>query len=151
MIVANKLILLTKPRKRFLYSECCTVRGLYFQIVYFHLNIALRVKKQQQQQQKKHVALPQWSSWTKKTAGLLSIEQVGNVCPKIKLPSEKTPFLRVFRATKTRSKRGGPTRATGRSPRLLRAWIRSPERNRKKHNDFFACWISQTNLRGRCR
>ena len=82
---------------------------------------------------------------------VLSIEQVGNVCPKIKLPSEKTPFLRVFRATKTRSKRGGRTRATGRSPRLLRAWIRSPERNRKKYNDFFAGWISQTNLRGRCR
>ena len=37
-------MLLTKSRKRFLYSECCTVQGLYFQIVYFHLNIALRVK-----------------------------------------------------------------------------------------------------------
>ena len=82
---------------------------------------------------------------------VLSIEQVGNVCPKIKLPSEKTPFLRVFRATKTRSKRGGPKRATGRSPRLLRALIRSPERNRKKRQRLFCRLISQTNLRCRCR
>lgn len=51
MIVAYELILLTKSRKRFLYSECCTVQGLYFQFVYFHLNIALRVKKKQQQHQ----------------------------------------------------------------------------------------------------
>ena len=122
MIVAYELILLTKSRKRFLYSECCSVQGLYFQFVYFHLNIALRGKK-----------TTTTTTTTKKTRRpssvifldkedrrVLSIEQVGNICPKIKLPSE-TPFLRVFRATKTRSKRGGPKRATGRSPRLLRA------------------------------
>ena len=68
MIVAYELILLTKSRKRFLYSECCTVQGLFFQFVYFHLNIALRGKKNNNNNKKKHVDLPQWSSWTKKTA-----------------------------------------------------------------------------------
>ena len=138
MIVAYELLLLTKSRKRFLYSECCTVQGLYFQFVYFHLNIALRGKKNNNNNKKKTRRPSSVIFLDKEDRRVLSIEQVGNVCPKIKLPSEKTPFLRVFRATKTRSKRGGRTRATGRSPRLLRAWIRSPERNRKKYNDFFA-------------
>ena len=151
MIVAYELILLTKSRKRFLYSECCTVQGLYFQFVYFHLNIALRVKKNNNNNKKKTRRPSSVIFLDKDDRRVLSIEQVGNVCPKIKLPSEKTPFLRVFRATKTRSKRGGPKRATGRSPRLLRAWIRSPERNRKKRQRLFCRLISQTNLRGRCR
>ena len=138
MIVAYELILLTKSRKRFLYSECCTVQGLFFQFVYFHLNIALRGKKNNNNNNKKKTRRPSSVIFLdKEDRRVLSIEQVGNVCPKIKLPSE-TPFLRVFRATKTRSKRGRRTRATGRSPRLLWACIRSPERNRKKHNDFFA-------------
>ena len=108
-------------------------------------------KKQQQQQQKKARRPSSVIFLDKEDRRVLSIEQVGNVCPKIKLPSEKTPFLRVFRATKTRSKRGGPKRATGRSPRLLRALIRSPERNRKKRQRLFCRLISQTNLRCRCR
>ena len=151
MIVAYELILLTKSRKRFLYSECCTVQGLYFQFVYFHLNIALRGKKNNNNKKKKTRRPSSVIFLDKEDRRVLSIEQVGNVCPKIKLPSEKTPFLRVFPATKTRSKRGGPKRATGRSPRLLRAWIRSPERNRKKRQRLFCRLISQTNLRGRCR
>ena len=108
-------------------------------------------KKQQQQQQQKTRRPSSVIFLDKEDRRVLSIEQVGNVCPKIKLPSEKTPFLRVFRATKTRSKRGGPKRATGRSPRLLRALIRSPERNRKKRQRLFCRLISQTNLRCRCR
>ena len=59
MIVAYELLLLTKSRKRFLYSECCTVQGLYFQFVYLHLNIALREKNNNKNNKKKHVDLPQ--------------------------------------------------------------------------------------------
>ena len=56
MIVAYELILLTKSRKRFLYSERCTVQGLFFQFVYCHLNIALRGKKNNNNNNKKNTS-----------------------------------------------------------------------------------------------
>ena len=127
----------------------CT--GTVLSVCLFPFKYCTPWEKKQQQQQKKTRRPSSVIFLDKEDRRVLSIEQVGNVCPKIKLPSEKTPFLRVFRATKTRSKRGGPKRATGRSPRLLRALIRSPERNRKKRQRLFCRLISQTNLRCRCR
>lgn len=68
---------------------------------------------------------PEDSSQLKKT--VMFVRKLN--CPQ---PAEKTPFLRVFRATKARSGRGGRTRATGKSPCLLHAWIRSPEKKWEK-------------------
>ena len=140
MIVAYELILLTKSRKRFLYSECCTVQGLYFQFVYLHLNIALREKNNNNNNKKKHVDLPQWSSWTKKTAESSQLNKSVMFVRKLNCLQKRRHFYAFFEPLKREASVEGQNAQRGGVLACFALEFARLKEIGKKDNEFFAGW-----------